>query len=292
MIYRITLVLRRLVDRRDSGGSSAGGCGGKGDVVTIAGVFENRAEQVIQAKAEVEKGCLNGWCPVVKSRYSLNRKAKKMTEFQLLQLLVLQLLLAALASGSSLLYLKLFQQYSMMKRLANGWSFPSLALVSSFAMNIKVRGITLPIMKQALLQARDGKKRILAEMLKCLPPPSKILSKYVPLIHVMKVQPEKISRVIGFGGKKMKSIIKEFRVEAIDTQDDGIVKITVKDLSSLKKSKAIISNLTRVSTVGDIFRNCEIKSIAPYGVFVEIALGHEVAEHHEASFLQESMRYF
>ncbi|KAA8519095.1 hypothetical protein F0562_013351 [Nyssa sinensis] len=64
----------------DSGGSSAGGCGGEGDVVTIAGVFENRAEQVIQAKAEGEKGCLNGWCPVVKSRYSLNRKAKKMTE--------------------------------------------------------------------------------------------------------------------------------------------------------------------------------------------------------------------
>ncbi|KAA8523832.1 hypothetical protein F0562_010255 [Nyssa sinensis] len=71
---------RRLVDRRDSGGSSAGGCGGEGDVVTIASVFENRAEQVIQAKAEVEKGCSNGWCPVVKSRYSLNRKAKKMIE--------------------------------------------------------------------------------------------------------------------------------------------------------------------------------------------------------------------
>ncbi|KAA8516905.1 hypothetical protein F0562_017277 [Nyssa sinensis] len=147
--------------------------------------------------------------------------------------------------------------------------------ITAFQMDIKVGGITLPIMKQALLQARDGRKRILAEMLKCSPAPSKILSKYAPLIHVMKVQPEKINRIIGSGGKKVKSIIEESGVEAIDTQDDGIVKITAKDLSSLEKSKAIISNLTRVSTVGDIYRNCEIKSIAPYGVFVEIAPGHE-----------------
>lgn len=53
------------------------------------------------------------------------------------------------------------------------------------------------------------------------------------------------------------------------------MKITAKDLSSLEKSKAIISNLTMVPTVGDIYRNCEIKSIAPYGVFVEIAPGRE-----------------
>uniref|UniRef100_A0A5B6ZTB5 polyribonucleotide nucleotidyltransferase n=1 Tax=Davidia involucrata TaxID=16924 RepID=A0A5B6ZTB5_DAVIN len=147
--------------------------------------------------------------------------------------------------------------------------------ITAFQMDIKVGGITLPIMKQALLQARDGRKRILAEMLKCSPPPSKILSKYAPLIHVMKVKPEKINRIIGSGGKKVKSIIEESGVEAIDTQDDGIVKITAKDLSSLEKSKAIISNLTMVPTVGDIYRNCEIKSIAPYGVFVEIAPGRE-----------------
>ncbi|CAB4285929.1 unnamed protein product [Prunus armeniaca] len=74
-----------------------------------------------------------------------------------------------------------------------------------------------------------------AEMLKCSPPPSRTLSN---------------------GGKKVKSIIEETGVDAIDTQEDGIVKITARDLASIEK-------------------NCEIKSIAPYGVFVEIAPGRE-----------------
>ncbi|XP_042484672.1 probable polyribonucleotide nucleotidyltransferase 1, chloroplastic [Macadamia integrifolia] len=147
--------------------------------------------------------------------------------------------------------------------------------ITAFQMDIKVGGITLPIMKEALLQAKDGRKHIIAEMSKCNPPPSWRLSKYAPLIHVMKVKPEKIHIIIGTGGKKVKSIIEETGVEAIDTQDDGTVKITAKDLSSLERSKAIISNLTMVPSVGDIYRNREVKSIAPYGAFVEIAPGRE-----------------
>ncbi|KAK8271479.1 hypothetical protein V6Z12_D11G265300 [Gossypium hirsutum] len=147
--------------------------------------------------------------------------------------------------------------------------------ITAFQMDIKVEGITLPVMREALLQARDGRRRILAEMMKCSPPPAKSLSKYAPLIHIMKVAPEKVNMIIGSGGKKVKSIIEETGVEAIDTQDDGIVKITAKDLSSLEKSKSIISSLTMVPTVGDIYRNCEIKSIVPYGVFVEIVPGRE-----------------
>ncbi|KAL5539031.1 hypothetical protein UlMin_043691 [Ulmus minor] len=147
--------------------------------------------------------------------------------------------------------------------------------ITAFQMDIKVGGITLPIMRKALLQAKDGRKLILAEMLKCSPPPSRSLSKYAPLIHVMKVKPEKINLIIGTGGKKVKSIIEETGVEAIDTQENGIVKITAKNLLSLEKSKAIISNLTMVPSVGDIYRNCEIKSITAYGVFVEIAPGRE-----------------
>ncbi|KAE8734620.1 Polyribonucleotide nucleotidyltransferase 1 [Hibiscus syriacus] len=147
------------------------------------------------------------------------------------------------------------------------------ALISAFW--TPVEGITLPTMKEALLQARDGRRRILAEMMNCFPPPTKSLSKYAPLVRIMKVAPEKVNLIIGSGGKKVKSIIEETGVEAIDTQDDGIVKITAKDLSSLEKCKSIISSLTMVPTVGDIYRNCEIKSIVPYGVFVEIAPGRE-----------------
>nr|XP_028948397.1 polyribonucleotide nucleotidyltransferase 1, chloroplastic-like isoform X4 [Malus domestica] len=164
--------------------------------------------------------------------------------------------------------------------------------VTAFQMDIKVSGITLPVMREALLQAKDGRKHIIGknassrthsqtcpntstEMLKCSSPPSRSLSKYAPLIHIMKVNPEKVSLIIGSGGKKVKSIIEESGVDAIDTQEDGIVRITGRDLSSIEKTKAIITNLTMVPSVGDIFRNCEIKSIVPYGVFVEIAPGRE-----------------
>ncbi|KAJ6422570.1 hypothetical protein OIU84_027522 [Salix udensis] len=145
--------------------------------------------------------------------------------------------------------------------------------VTAFQMDIKVGGITLPVMRKALLQARDGRRHILAEMSKCSPSPSKRLSQYAPLIHIMKVNPKKVNIIIGSGGKKVKSIIEETGVEAIDTQDNGIVKITAKNLSSLEKSKSIINQLTMVPDVGAIYRNCEIKSVAPYGVFVEIAPG-------------------
>ncbi|KAL6646991.1 hypothetical protein ACP70R_014428 [Stipagrostis hirtigluma subsp. patula] len=147
--------------------------------------------------------------------------------------------------------------------------------VTAFQMDIKVVGITLPVMEQALLQARDGRQHILNEMSKCSPPPSKALSRYAPLIHVMKVKPNKVNLIIGSGGKTIKSIIEETGVDAIDTGDDGTVKITARDISSLEKSKTIIANLTMVPKVGEIYRDCEIKSIAPYGAFVEIAPGRE-----------------
>lgn len=147
--------------------------------------------------------------------------------------------------------------------------------VTAFQMDIKVGGITLAIMKEALLQAREGRKLILGEMLKCSPAPSKRLSKYAPLIHIMKVTPSKVNVIIGSGGKKIRSILEETGADSIDIQDDGVVKIMAKDMASLEKSKSIIANLTMVPTVGDIYRDCEIKSIVPYGVFVEVAPGRE-----------------
>ncbi|CAH8361710.1 unnamed protein product [Eruca vesicaria subsp. sativa] len=100
---------------------------------------------------------------------------------------------------------------------------------------------------------------------------------YVRLLpfRVLQVHPSKVYSLIGSGGKKVKSIIEESVVEAIDMQDDGIVKIMANNVASLERAKAIISGLTMVPAVGDIYRNCEIKSMAPYGAFVEIAPGRE-----------------
>ncbi|XP_078163193.1 putative polyribonucleotide nucleotidyltransferase 1, chloroplastic [Carex rostrata] len=151
--------------------------------------------------------------------------------------------------------------------------------ITAFQMDIKVAGITLPVMEKALSQARDGRKLILNEMAKCSPPPSMTISRYAPLIHVMKIKPDSVNKIIGTGGKKIKSIIEEAGVESIQAQDDGTVKITAKDLLGIEKSKELINNLTMVPNIGDIFRNCEIKSIVPYGVFVEFAPGREALCH-------------
>ncbi|KAM0022982.1 putative polyribonucleotide nucleotidyltransferase [Helianthus debilis subsp. tardiflorus] len=122
--------------------------------------------------------------------------------------------------------------------------------VTAFQMDIKVAGITLSTMKHALCKQRKGE-------------------------NVFLVKPDKVNKIIGSGGKKVKSIIEETGVESIETQDNGTVKITSRDLASLEKTKAIISNLTMVPIVGEIYRNCKITSIVPYGVFVEIVPGRE-----------------
>ncbi|WZZ41844.1 hypothetical protein YC2023_038103 [Brassica napus] len=134
--------------------------------------------------------------------------------------------------------------------------------VTAFQMDIKVGGITLDIMEKALIQAKAGRRHILAEMAKCSPPPMLSLSKYAPLIHIMKVHPSKVYSLIGSGGKKVKSIIEESGVEAIDMQDDGTVKIMANDIASLERAKAIISGLTMVPAVGDIYRHRNIAFIA------------------------------
>ncbi|KAF3789475.1 putative polyribonucleotide nucleotidyltransferase 1 [Nymphaea thermarum] len=136
--------------------------------------------------------------------------------------------------------------------------------ITAFQMDIKVGGISLPVMEKVLLQARDGRKQVLAEMLRCSPSPAKKLSKYAPLIHVIKVKPEKLNIIIGTGGKKVKSIIEESGVENIDTEVNGLVKITARDLTSLEKSKVMITNLTMVPAVGDIYRFVFFSSISGF----------------------------
>ncbi|ESQ49711.1 hypothetical protein EUTSA_v10022162mg [Eutrema salsugineum] len=125
-------------------------------------------------------------------------------------------------------------------------------------------------MEKALIQAKAGRRHNLAEMAKCSPPPTLSLSKYAPSIQA------KYTFLLVLVGKKVKSITEESGFEAIDMQDDGIVKIMANDMATLERAKAIISGLTMVpAAVGDIYRNCEIKSMAPYGAFVEIAHGRE-----------------
>ncbi|KAL2631818.1 hypothetical protein R1flu_016504 [Riccia fluitans] len=151
--------------------------------------------------------------------------------------------------------------------------------VTAFQMDIKVEGITIPVMRKALEQAKAGRIHILGEMKKCNPPPAGSLSKYAPLIDVIKVKPEKVNVVIGSGGKTIKGLIEETGVDSIDIDDTGLVTICGSTPEGVQRAKERIAGLTLVPVVGTVYRNCKVKGILAFGCFVEIAPGKEGLVH-------------
>lgn len=145
--------------------------------------------------------------------------------------------------------------------------------VTAFQMDIKVEGITKEIMKAALAQAKDGRVHILQKMLEALPKSKEKLSVYAPRIEMIQVKPSQIGTIIGPGGKQIRAIVEETGVQ-VDINDDGIVSLASSDLESIEKAKEIIHYLTAEIEIGKVY-NGKIKSIVPFGMFVEVAAGKE-----------------
>ena len=144
--------------------------------------------------------------------------------------------------------------------------------ITAFQMDIKVEGITLEIMRDALMQAKEGRIHILKAMLAACPTP-KEMSQHAPRIETLKIKPSKIGEVIGPGGKKIRSIIEECGVE-IDINDEGLVSISSPDLASIEKAKSIIHNMTAEIEIGRIYDGT-IVSVVDFGAFVEVLPGKE-----------------
>ena len=140
--------------------------------------------------------------------------------------------------------------------------------ITAFQMDIKVEGITLHIMKQALDQAKEGRIHILKKMLEVCPAPRKELSEHAPRIEMMKVKQSQIGTVIGPGGKQIRAIVEETGVQ-IDIDDDGMISIASPDPKSLARAKEIIHNLTAEVEIGKVYKG-KITSIKAFGLFVEI----------------------
>jgi polyribonucleotide nucleotidyltransferase len=151
--------------------------------------------------------------------------------------------------------------------------------VTAIQMDIKVKGITPEIMRQALAQALEGRLFILGKMLESIDQPRGQLSKFAPRVIRIKINPEKIGAVIGPGGKMIRSIQDETGAK-IDIEDDGTVSITASDPASSDKAIARIQGLTQEFKVekGDIYTG-KIVSIMPYGAFVELVPGRDGLVH-------------
>lgn len=149
--------------------------------------------------------------------------------------------------------------------------------ITALQMDIKIRGITDKIIKQALEQSRPAREEIRNTMAQTLAEPRKELSPYAPRIFVIKINPEKIGEVIGTGGKIINEIIETCNV-TIDIEDSGEIFITSENQESAKKAIDWINNIVKEVEVGEIYQGT-VKRIMDFGAFVEILPGQEGLVH-------------
>ena len=143
--------------------------------------------------------------------------------------------------------------------------------ITALQMDIKVKGITAEIMRQALSQAREGRLFILDKMLAVIPVPRPELRSFVPRITTVKVPVDKIGAIIGPGGKNIRALQEETNTK-IDIDDDGTVYISATDGISEAAARERIESLTESPQIGHIYTG-KVVRLADFGVFVQILPG-------------------
>ena len=145
--------------------------------------------------------------------------------------------------------------------------------ITSIQMDIKIQGLELKLMKEALAQAKEGRLHILGEMNKALDAPRADLSKYAPRIVTVQINPEKIGDLIGPKGKTIRGIQDETGAE-ITVDDAGIVTIAAVGGDAMEKARTMVLSITAEPIVGEIYEG-PVKSTTAFGAFIEIMPGTE-----------------
>ena len=156
--------------------------------------------------------------------------------------------------------------------------------ITALQMDIKISGLTMKIMSEALEQAEKGRLFVLDRMLDTIPASRTNTSQYAPRIYSLRINQAKIRDVIGPGGKVIRGIIDQTGVK-IDVSDDGKVNIASSDEPGAQKAIQLIKDLTAEAEMGKIYLG-KVVRIVDFGAFVEIFPGtdgllhiSEVAEH-------------
>jgi polyribonucleotide nucleotidyltransferase len=149
--------------------------------------------------------------------------------------------------------------------------------ITSIQMDIKIQGLELAVMKEALAQAREGRLHILGEMKKALEAPREDLSPFAPRIVTVQISPEKIGDLIGPKGKTIRGIQEETGAE-ITVDDAGVVTIAAVGGESMERARQMVQAITAEPVVGEIYEG-PVKSTTAFGAFVEIFPGTEGLVH-------------
>jgi polyribonucleotide nucleotidyltransferase len=141
--------------------------------------------------------------------------------------------------------------------------------ITAIQLDIKTEGITHDIIRQTLHRAKEARLVILSKMAQTLAEPRKEISKWAPRLLTVKIDPQKIGKLIGPGGKTIKAIQEETGAQ-IDIEDDGTVFISAVDGAAAEKCRDIVEAMTAEVKVGKIYAG-RVVSIKDFGAFVEIA---------------------
>ena len=150
--------------------------------------------------------------------------------------------------------------------------------ITAIQMDIKIHGLTRPIIEEAIAKTKAAREYILTEVMEpCISKPRESVGPYAPKIMQIQIDPSKIGDVVGQRGKTINTIIEETGVK-IDIDDDGSVSVCGVDQESMEKAMDMIKIITTDFEAGQIFVG-KVVSIKEFGAFLEFAPGKEGMVH-------------
>jgi polyribonucleotide nucleotidyltransferase len=150
--------------------------------------------------------------------------------------------------------------------------------ITALQMDMKVHGLPVEILKQALEQGKEGRNHILEHMLTTISTPKGEISPYAPQVESIQINPDKIREVIGKGGEVIQKITAETGA-TIDIKDDGTIMIASPDATSINAAKQWIESIVAEPEVGKIYKDKTVVSVMDFGAFVQIMPGKDGLVH-------------
>ena len=150
--------------------------------------------------------------------------------------------------------------------------------ITAIQMDIKIHGLTRPIVEEAIRRTKEAREYILTEVMeKCIDKPRTTVGEFAPKIIQIQIDPQKIGDVVGQRGKTINAIIERTGVQ-IDITDEGAVSICGVDQHGMDEAKKMIKTIATDFEAGQIFEGTVV-SIKEFGAFVEFAPGKEGMVH-------------
>lgn len=150
--------------------------------------------------------------------------------------------------------------------------------ITALQMDIKVSGISMDIMREALAQAHSGRMRILDNMETAISAPREEVSKWAPKYAILHIPTEKIRDVIGKGGETINRIIEECGQVKINVEEDGTVAIYHTDQEMIDRARGMVEDITREAQVGDVF-DATVSEVRESFAFVTLFTGTDALLH-------------